>query len=154
MVISTICKKDFKIRYVQEDLLGTKVKRYNGTSNVHLYSSDLHLDLVPQGWSWSRHQNCKRMGWYKSYQHEFISITCLSTGATRDPGHGTRIARGFVRYKGEKVLYLYSLFSSLLLSWSVLELHMCIVVFGVLLVVLCFDIEHLLSRVRSLGRCF
>ena len=37
---------------------------------------------------------CKRMGWYKSYQHEFISITCLSTGAARDPGHGTRIARG------------------------------------------------------------
>ena len=43
-------------------------------------------------------------GWvgYRSYQHEFISITCLSTGAARDPGHGTRIARGFVRYKGEK----------------------------------------------------
>ena len=25
---------------------------------------------------------------------EFISITCLSTGAARDPGHGTRIMRG------------------------------------------------------------
>ena len=32
----------------------------------------------------------------------FISITCLSTGATRDPGHSTRVARGWVRYKGEK----------------------------------------------------
>ena len=31
---------------------------------------------------------------YFTYQHEFISITCLSTGAARDPGHGTRIARG------------------------------------------------------------
>ena len=29
---------------LQEDLLGTK----DGTSNVHLYSSNLHLDLVPQ----------------------------------------------------------------------------------------------------------
>ena len=33
---------------LQEETLGTKVKRYNGTSNVHLYNSDLHLDLVPQ----------------------------------------------------------------------------------------------------------
>ena len=39
---------------------------------------------------------------YFTYQHEFISISCLSTGATRYPGHGTRIARGFIRYKGEK----------------------------------------------------
>ena len=31
---------------------------------------------------------------YLTYQHEFISISCLSTGATRYPGHGTRIARG------------------------------------------------------------
>ena len=29
---------------LQEEMLGTK----DGTSNVHLYSSDLHLDLVPQ----------------------------------------------------------------------------------------------------------
>ena len=47
-----------------------------------------------------------------------------------------------------------SLFSSLLLSWSILELNMCIVVFGVLLIVLCFDIVYLLSQARSLGRCF
>ena len=38
-------------------------------------------------------------GWYKSYQHEFISITCLSTGAARDPGHGTKIMRGEGWYK-------------------------------------------------------
>ena len=31
---------------------------------------------------------------YFTYQHEFISISCLSTGAARYPGHGTRIARG------------------------------------------------------------
>ena len=31
---------------------------------------------------------------YFTYQCEFISITCLSTGATRDPGHGTKIMRG------------------------------------------------------------
>ena len=30
---------------LQEEMLGTK----DGTSNVHLYSSDLHLDLVLQG---------------------------------------------------------------------------------------------------------
>ena len=29
----------------------------------------------------------------------FISTSCLSTGATRDPGHGTRIARGWVGYR-------------------------------------------------------
>ena len=39
---------------------------------------------------------CSARGWvgYRIYQHEFISISCLSTGATRDPGHSTRIARG------------------------------------------------------------
>ena len=30
----------------------------------------------------------------KDDQHKFMSITCLSTGAARYPGHGTRIARG------------------------------------------------------------
>ena len=65
---------------------GTK----GGTSNVHLYSSNLHLDLVPQELSWSRHQNYERGKRYFTYQREFISITCLSTGAARDPGHGTR----------------------------------------------------------------
>ena len=29
-----------------------------------------------------------------TYQREFISITCLSTGAAKDPGHGTKIVRG------------------------------------------------------------
>ena len=43
-------------------------------------------------------------GWYKSYQREFISITCLSTGATRDPGHGTKFMRG--NDKGTKVVLL------------------------------------------------
>ena len=43
--------------------------------------------------SWSWHQNCKRDG-YNYYQREFMSISCLPTGAARDPGHGTRIARG------------------------------------------------------------
>ena len=57
------------------------------------------LNLVPQGLSWSRHQNCKRFG-YSYYPCEFMSISCLSTGATRiNPGHDTKIARGFARYK-------------------------------------------------------
>ena len=50
---------------LQEDWLGTKDEI--GCSNVHLYNSNPHLDLVPQ---------------------------------EIDPGHGTKIARGLVRYKG------------------------------------------------------
>ena len=46
--------------YVQEDWLGTEDEI--GSSNVYLNNSKLHLNLVPQGISWSRHQNCKRIG--------------------------------------------------------------------------------------------
>ena len=46
---------------LQEDWLGTKDEI--GSSNIRLYNSNLHLDLVPQEISWSWHQNCKRMGW-------------------------------------------------------------------------------------------
>ena len=41
---------------LQEDWLGTKDEI--GSSNIHLYNSNLHLDLVPQ--DISQHQNCKR----------------------------------------------------------------------------------------------
>ena len=96
--------------YLQEDLLGTKVKKV-----LLIRSISEFLNPVPQ--EMSQHQNCKR---------------CPSTS-----------------------LYeLNSLSSSLLLSWSVLGLHMCIVVFDVLLIVLCFVIVYLLSWARSLGRCF
>ena len=50
-----------------------------------------------------------------------------------------------------------SLFSSLLLGWSVWDVYIYIDVYSgfcVLLVVLCFYIMYLLSQVRSLGRCF
>ena len=45
---------------LQEDWLGTKDEI--GSSNVHLYNSNLHLNLVPQEISWSWHQSCKRIG--------------------------------------------------------------------------------------------
>ena len=70
-----------------------------------------------------------------------IEFTCRysSTWCHKDdPGHGTRIARGV----------------PLPVYMNLLGLHLCIVVFDVLLIVLCFVIVYLLSRVRSLGRCF
>ena len=57
----------------------------------------------------------------KDDQHKFMSITCLSSGATRYPGHSTRIARGFVRYKGEKGTSSVHLYLSLL--WYLERCH-------------------------------
>ena len=74
---------------LQEDWLGTKDEI--GSSNVHLNNSKLHLNLVPQGISWSRHQNCKRMSWYKSDQYKFMSIKSISEFLNL---YNSRIARG------------------------------------------------------------
>ena len=60
-------------------------------------------------------------------------MSSLQSGAMRH--HGTRITRG-VPLPVYMNLDLYS------------------AVFGVLLVVLCFNIMYLLSQTRSFGRCF
>ena len=119
---------------VQSCVTGTKIAR--GGGNFYYQYESVSWFLTGAMRSWSRHQNCKRMGvvqilvmsikftcrysstwcrknnpghgtkiargweWYRSDQHKFMSITCLSTGATNDnPGHGTKIARGNCRYK-------------------------------------------------------
>ena len=100
---------------LQEDLLGTKDEI--GSSNVHLYNSDLHLDLVPQdnpghGTRIARGERYFYM-WYifnlvpqeilvmaPELQEDWIStltgnVDIPLPGAARiNPGHGTRIARG------------------------------------------------------------
>ena len=79
---------------MQEDWLGTKDEI--GSSNVHLYSSNLHLDLVPQvilvtapklqeDWIGTRVVSYCSLGLLLS-----SSIWCRKS----DPGHGTKIARG------------------------------------------------------------
>ena len=51
-------------------------------------------------------RGCER---YFTYQHEFISITCLSTGAARVIlVTAPKFARGNVRYKGEKVVLMFT----------------------------------------------
>ena len=55
---------------VQEDWLGTKDEI--GSSNVYLNNSKLHLNLVPQGISWSWHQNCKRCPSTSLYEFGFV----------------------------------------------------------------------------------
>ena len=86
---------------LQEDGSGTKV------ISMNLCWLSLLADIPHTGaarvTSWSWHQNCKRRRWYKSDQHKFMSIKSIcrysSTWCRREnPGHGTRIARGFVRY--------------------------------------------------------
>ena len=84
-------------------------------------------------------------------------MSSLQPGAMRC--HGTRIARGGPSTSLNELLSLNfnSLFSSLLLGWSIWDVYIYIDVcsgFCVLLIVLCFYIMYLLSQVRSLGRCF
>ena len=48
---------------------------------------DVHSSIWCRKKSWSRHQKCERR------RRDFVMFTLLS-GATRNPGHGTRNARG------------------------------------------------------------
>ena len=80
---------------MQEDWLGTKDEI--GSSNVHLDSSNLHLNLVLQELILVTAPKLQEdwMGTLTGYQHKFMSIKSISLlkpGATRC--HGTRIARG------------------------------------------------------------
>ena len=52
---------------LQEDLLGTKVKKVLLIRSISEFLNPVLQEM-------SRHQNCKRMGWYNSYQCEFISV--------------------------------------------------------------------------------
>ena len=74
---------------LQEDWLGTKDEI--GSSNVHLYNSNLHLDLVPQ--------EIILVTAPKLQEDEIGTLTgnvdIPLPGAERiNPGHGTKIARG------------------------------------------------------------
>ena len=61
--------------------------------------------------SWSRHQNCKRIGLVHKASVSYCSLGLLlnsSTGAARiNPGHGTKIARGWDLVHGVSVSYNY-----------------------------------------------
>ena len=79
---------------LQEDWLGTKDEI--GSSNIHLYNSNLHLIWCHRKYPGHGTRIARGLDWYnKNCQHKYLYLlSCLSTGATRDPGHGTRIARG------------------------------------------------------------
>ena len=92
---------------LQEDLIGTKDEI--GSSIIHLNNSKLHLSLVPQEISWSMAPELQEdligtkdeIG--SSIIHLNNSQATPRSGATgKYPGHGTRIARGLVWYKGDQ----------------------------------------------------
>ena len=123
----------------------------------------MFLNLVPQQ-SWSWHQNYEReddkvqkvtltLVIYIFYSiSEFASAWC----------HKMSWHQNCKRCPSTSLYELLSLnfnslFSSLLLGWSVWDVYIYIDVYSgfcVLLIVLCFYIMYLLSQVRSLGRCF
>ena len=121
---------------------GTRIARgfvrYKGYQRLLIRSISEFLNPVPQEMSW--HQNCKRIGMVQLLVMS-IKFTCrYSSTWCHERCHGTRDCKRCLSTSLYELLSLNfnSLFSSLLLSWSVLELYMCIVVFGVLLIVLCF----------------